>query len=361
MPADLIPLAVRIALRNAVGGWGPYSVREIHDLFNSHGFTERSDDIEDAGGERRTTAERYHAAIDWSSPDQARRYLDLIDEVLDNYPDKADEPDPVGTRLRLALRNAQIDRGPSGRLQLPEAETEAAEALEAATEGIWTPERIRVFASHVSTHRHQVGELAYELNRFAFSCFVAHDAIEPSRAWQEVIELALGTCDVFLAYVTPNFHESDWTDQEVGWALGRDVVVVPLKVGADPYGFFGTYQALAVSENQRPSEIATAVARAIAIAIFRQQRRGASRLVEPMANAVVEAFCISRSFESTRRRFELLRLVPRERWTDDHVKRLREAAVENSQIREAVLVGGKSVPEAVEELVSGLRPFLHSS
>lgn len=64
---DLIPLALRIALRNAVGGWGPYSVREIHDLFNSHEFIDR-EEMGDAGGERRTAAEEFHAAIDWTSP-----------------------------------------------------------------------------------------------------------------------------------------------------------------------------------------------------------------------------------------------------------------------------------------------------
>jgi hypothetical protein len=39
---DFVPPPVRIALRNAVGGWGPYTVAEIVDLFNSHGFTERA-------------------------------------------------------------------------------------------------------------------------------------------------------------------------------------------------------------------------------------------------------------------------------------------------------------------------------
>ena len=36
---ELIPLAVRIAVRNAVGGSGPYTLHQIEDLFNSHEFT----------------------------------------------------------------------------------------------------------------------------------------------------------------------------------------------------------------------------------------------------------------------------------------------------------------------------------
>ena len=36
---ELIPLAVPIAVRNAVGGSGPYTLRQIEDLFNSHEAT----------------------------------------------------------------------------------------------------------------------------------------------------------------------------------------------------------------------------------------------------------------------------------------------------------------------------------
>lgn len=48
----------------------PYTVREIHDLFNSHEFVHRKE-VEDAGGERRTAAEEFQAAIDWSSSEQS--------------------------------------------------------------------------------------------------------------------------------------------------------------------------------------------------------------------------------------------------------------------------------------------------
>jgi hypothetical protein len=355
MPPDLISTGVRIALRNAVGGWGPYNVREIHDLFNSYGFIERDSDVDDAGGERRTTAEAYHARIDFSSPDQARRYLELVDEVLEHYPEDAAEQSTVGIKLRQQLGRSRINRGPNGGLQLPEAEAEAAQALEAATEGIWTPQRIRVFISHTAKHRGEVGRLAEELNSFAFSCFVAHDAIEPSRQWQEVIELALRTCDVLVAYVTPDFSASKWTDQEVGWALGRETVVIPVQVGVDPYGFFGAYQAVAAREGERPWEIAVAIARAISVAVFRRQRPGAARMIDPMANAVVEAFCTSASFESTRRRFDLLSLVPRDAWTKNHFASLEQAAETNSQIREAVLAARQPAPDAIRELITTLR------
>jgi hypothetical protein len=355
MPDDLIPVHVRIALRNAVGGWGPYTAREIDDLFNSYGFVEHDPDVPDAGGVRRTAAESYQARINFASLEEARRYLRLVDEVLENYPD--DGPanrDSPGQKLRLALRRAGIARGGTGQLDLPGTAEAATAALDEATENLWRPERSRIFISHTSAHRTEVGAIATELNRFAFSCFVAHDQIEPSREWQDVIERALRSCDVLLAYVTPDFAASNWTDQEVGWALGRELVILPLKVGADPYGFFGTYQALPVRPDQEPREIATTVSRSISLAIFGGQRQGANRLIPRMTETVIEAFCTSRSFDTTVRRFELLRHIPRSAWNDDHVARVRRALIDNSQLRNCVvqLDHLTSVPEAVDSLLA---------
>jgi hypothetical protein len=354
MPDELIPQAVRIALRNAVGGWGPYSVREIDELFNSHGFEESDASVADAGGMRRTEAESFHASIDFNSTDNARRYLDLVDDVLQNYPDDPAQPNSPGQRLRRALFNARIERGLSGHLELPGSETAVASTLDNATEGLWTPQRIRIFLSHTHAHRSQAAVLATELNRSAFSCFVAHDAIEPSRQWQQVIEMALRTCDVLLAYVTSDFTESKWTDQEVGWALGRELVVISIKAGADPYGFFGSYQAVPAHTQEDTRQLAMAVARSIAIAVFGGQRVGANRLIPRMADTVVNAFCASRSCETAQRRFELLRRIPRTAWNDSHVARIRSALTNNQQIRECIIRLQEPIaaPQAVAQLLA---------
>lgn len=59
-----------------------------------------------------------------------------------------------------------------------------------------------MFISHVTSTRRDVGELGDLLDRFGFSSFVAHADIEPSREWSNVIEEALTTCDVLVAYLT---------------------------------------------------------------------------------------------------------------------------------------------------------------
>jgi hypothetical protein len=98
--------------------------------------------------------------------------------------------------------------------------------------------------SHVHAVRSEVTEIANILESFHCSCFVAHVQIEPSEDWRQVIARAPHTCHALVAYVTPDFHESLWTDQEVGWTLGRRLPVIPISVRVQPYGFFGAIQAI---------------------------------------------------------------------------------------------------------------------
>lgn len=79
---------------------------------------------------------------------------------------------------------------------------------------------------------------------FGVSAFVAHEDIHPTKAWQDEIENALASMDGFVALMTTDFHDSNWTDQEVGYALARGVPIVAVRLGRDPYGFLGKFQAL---------------------------------------------------------------------------------------------------------------------
>lgn len=343
---DLIPLTVRIALRNAVGGSGPFTVREIDDLFHSHEFTEEDLTIEDAGGQRRSTAEGYHARIDWSSPEQAQRYLNLVADALDYYPEANDRPGSPGRRLRLALSHGDFVR-PDGRLRLPEGQP--ARRTEPDVEGIWTPDRPRVFLSHSSLNRAGVTELAQDLEALNCSCFVAHVDIEPSLPWQRTIERALRTSHVLIAYVTSEFHGSLWTDQEVGWVLGRGIPVISVNAGEQPYGFFGSFQS--VRSDAAPT-LGYAVFRAIAVSCLRENLADAPDRGTLVARAIVGSFCGSRSYESTRRRFELLSLVPMSLWTDEMAEELDRATESNNQISKAVFTHPtRLVPDLVRELL----------
>ena len=100
----------------------------------------------------------------------------------------------------------------------------------------WRKDCFRLFLSHLSEERRYAGELQEELFQFGVSCFVAHKDIEPTKEWLEEIETALATCDALLGLVSPGFHESKWTDQELGYAMGRQLLVATAPLRSRPPG-----------------------------------------------------------------------------------------------------------------------------
>jgi hypothetical protein len=102
------------------------------------------------------------------------------------------------------------------------------------SEGPWGSQPLKVFISHVHEDAGFAGDTKRLFERhFGMTAFVAHDDIHPSKQWRDVIQVALSTCDAMIALTHPRFHQSQWCDQEVGWALGRGVPVVPVR----PDGF----------------------------------------------------------------------------------------------------------------------------
>ena len=114
---------------------------------------------------------------------------------------------------------------------------------------IWGPQHEPgklVFLSHRASYRREVSEVKEALGSRGLNCFVAHEDIRPSLTWQDEILKALNTMDVFVGFVTDDFHQGGgWPDQEIGYAHKREVPRVFVKLGkADPAGMVATEQAL---------------------------------------------------------------------------------------------------------------------
>jgi len=120
---------------------------------------------------------------------------------------------------------------------------------------IWGDEGFRIFLSHKSEVKKRASELKGQLKDLGVAGFVAHEDIRPTREWQSEIENALYSMDVLVSLMTEKFHESDWTDQELGFAFGRGVPVICVRLGRDPYGFIGKFQALSCTWDAAPKEI----------------------------------------------------------------------------------------------------------
>ncbi|HVY20410.1 MAG TPA: toll/interleukin-1 receptor domain-containing protein [Bauldia sp.] len=208
------------------------------------------------------------------------------------------------------------------------------ESVPLADPPFWVDGMLRVFLSHLSTQRSFAAQLQLELFRYGMTAFVAHNDIEPTAEWQSEIELALKTCDTLIALLHPGFHESKWTDQEIGFAMGRGVPSFAVKFGEDPYGFVGRFQAFNGRRKDvsvLASEIFTAYSR------HRQTRR-------KMSEAIVSLFEVSESFAEAKARIAMVERV--DFWKSSFDDRLKAAVESNQQIS-----GAYGVSQTVNRII----------
>ena len=164
----------------------------------------------------------------------------------------------------------------------------------------WDQGAFRLFVSHISADKALASDLQIKLKLLGISAFIAHRDIEPTKEWQNEIELALSTCDALLALLQPKFHASFWTDQEIGFAMGRGALVVSVKYDQDPYGFIGKYQAL-VGTKRSSDDLVEELFK-----IFLSNKLTSDRMLE----ALVHLFDSSNTFADAKRHMSLLERCP---------------------------------------------------
>lgn len=152
---------------------------------------------------------------------------------------------------------------------------------------IWGPGQVRVFLSHRAEYKKQTSQLKESLERCGIASFVAHEDIEPTEEWQREIENALHTMDALVALLTEDFSQGNWTDQEVGVALGRGVPVIGVCLGKDPHGFMGKKQGLRGCDWKNTGGMAAKI-----FALLYKRLADKSRLFQ----GAVEAYAASVSF-----------------------------------------------------------------
>jgi hypothetical protein len=163
------------------------------------------------------------------------------------------------------------------------------------TLSFWKPGHVRLFVSHRDGHKKGANELAEALEAYGISSFVAHDTIKPLTEWRHEILKGLETMEMMLVYLTDDFEESIWTQQEVGYAIGKGIPVISLKLEKrDPPGFMGNVQAQKGSISD-PAASAQAIYKLIAEELGAKER---------LHDGLVSAFVNSEDFNHARYRFD---------------------------------------------------------
>ena len=198
----------------------------------------------------------------------------------------------------------------------------------------WRVGMFKLFVSHSSLNRRLAHNLRKELRAYGVDAFVAHDVIEPTADWQNVIEYALRTADAMVALLSKEFRKSRWCDQEVGAVLVQNKLIVSVDLGQEPYGFLGRYQALK-AVNLEPDEVS--------MRLFRLLLKN-EKSQPAVAAALVSLFEGSDSFQEAKDNSRLLEMLPR---LDKNLRqRVRTALKGNSQVSAAF-----GVPDRVTRLL----------
>ncbi len=136
----------------------------------------------------------------------------------------------------------------------------------------------RLFISHLAIHKDKAKRMKDTLAPYHIASFVAHEDINPTLEWQKEIERALATMDAMLSIHTKGFSESVWTQQEIGYALGRGVRVIALNIDELPRGFISKDQAV-LRRGRDASEISEEV-----VALLTNDAATKTRMAEVRAN-----------------------------------------------------------------------------
>ena len=263
------------------------------------------------------------------------------------------EQQEIGERIRedlnkasASVQNEQIDAVHIELLDEADPKAQAAlspTAISPASSSslpYWEDETIRLFISHKDTHKHLAHSLASELKRYGISSFVAHDTIEPDEEWLREIERALATMEVMLALITDNFFDGVWTNQEVGFAKGRQVPVISVKFESQaPAGFIQGRQAFPGDFNDI-RETANRIFEGII------KRIGAGSRIN---GVLIKAFENSHSYKQAEENFALLQHI--QRASESEVGRLVEAFNQNSQIHDCFyLLAANRVPDLIKRI-----------
>ena len=118
----------------------------------------------------------------------------------------------------------------------------------------------RLFIIHLGRCKESAIRLRDALADRDVAGHVAHARFQRTPKWQENTLDRLRASDGVVALLHKGFYESEWTEQEVGAALGRGLLVIPITFGEAPRGFMSQCETLQ-GKGQSYDKLADAVVR----------------------------------------------------------------------------------------------------
>jgi len=188
---------------------------------------------------------------------------------------------------------------------------------------------LKVFLSYANEDKEIAAGIKRFLEYFGATAFLAHEDIEFGEEWEREIFSALGSSHVLVAVLTSRAKESNYVNQEIGYALARDILILPFKVEVDPFGFTSRIQAFKASytysrSGEREIDFEASVRKVVEKI---SQKEGLSALLR---RGVVTSFATSRSYQETQCKLSVLKKYTD--LTEEEQLTILRAALSNAQV-----------------------------
>src|SRR5258708_3343275 len=191
---------------------------------------------------------------------------------------------------------------------------------------------IKAFISYSSKDKKYGAVVRAAQDEARLESFLSHDDLRVSEEWKTRILDELKQCNICVPLLSKAFKRSAWCGQEVGYAVGRDkVLIIPLSIDRTmPYGFISHLQCHRIPSTGVDSQIF----------LDAVGRKWPSVIIELLLRPVAHA-------GSFRHAEKLIKpLVPYfERFSKDQATRFTRMAVDNGQIWGAYLCREKYLPQ----------------
>ena len=105
---------------------------------------------------------------------------------------------------------------------------------------------MKVFICHSSKDAEQVTTIGDNLQKYyGLDVFNPKNELKGGEEYPSPLISAIKNCNLLLVFLSENFHNAAFTEQEVGIALGQNKPILPLKTDdTTPFGYIKTKHAI---------------------------------------------------------------------------------------------------------------------
>lgn len=200
---------------------------------------------------------------------------------------------------------------------------------------IFIGKTLRLFLSYSHKDNRIAGAIKEAFNHYGMEAFLAHEDIRVGQEWRNTILNNLKQFDVLVAVISKNFPDSNWTDQEVGFAICQGKTIVPVSIdGQMPYGFLEMIQTLTKFEcrEYKKNRYSSEMILDCKESVFEIIRIIASKieLKENLKDSLIRSLSNIGTYANAEKHFEILESL--QPFSKEQINEIINQSIQNNQI-----------------------------